>query len=280
MIGKYPALRYLRHCVLGCLLLLAGRPGLAQERAYILGVIGYGESAQMIASEYEGLTAYLSRIVKRPVRVEGSRNFDVFAERAKTKRYHFIFAAPSAIIQANRDAGYEPVAKVPGRLAAAFMAMGKTGIAFPEDMKGKRIGFTGKDAMITKLAFYELQQLGIKDPERHFSSTAYYNDADGVLAGMQMNLIDVGVANAGLFNAWVQKGEDINLIHSGKGVPHLTFAVRGNLPDFEKKAVAEALLKAGQDKDASDYFKYSGMAGFEPAKLADFDELTKILGIK
>ena len=183
MIGKYSTMWCLRCCVLG-LLLLAGRPGLAQERAYILGVIGYGESAQMIASEYEGLTAYLSRIVKRPVRVEGSRNFDVFAERAKTKRYHFIFAAPSAIIQANRDAGYEPVAKVPGRLAAAFMAMGKTGIAFPEDMKGKRIGFTGKDAMITKLAFYELQQLGIKDPEKHFSSTAYYNDADGVLAGM------------------------------------------------------------------------------------------------
>lgn len=33
------------------------------------------------------------------------------------------------------------------------------------------------------------------------------SDADGVLAGMQMGLIDVGVANAELFNAWTQKGE-------------------------------------------------------------------------
>jgi ABC-type phosphate/phosphonate transport system substrate-binding protein len=268
----------LRCCIAG--LLLGAQPGLAQERAYLLGVISYGESPQMIASEYEGLTTYLAKIVKRPVRVEGSRNFDVFAARAKTKRYQFIFSAPSAIIQANRDAGYVPVAKVPGRLAASFMAMGRTGIAFPEDMKGKRIGFTGKDAMITKLAFYELRQMGIKDPEKHFSSTAYYNDADGVLAGMQMNLIDIGVANAGLFNAWVQKGEDINLIHSGKGVPHLTFAVGGNLPDPERQAVAEALLKAGQDKDASDFFKYSGMAGFEAAKLSDFDDLAKTLEIK
>ena len=32
------------------LLLLAGRPALAQERAYLLGIISYGNSAQMIAS--------------------------------------------------------------------------------------------------------------------------------------------------------------------------------------------------------------------------------------
>lgn len=277
MIGKYPALRY---CVLGLLLLLTGRHGLAQERAYILGVISYGESAQMITSEYEGLTNYLTRTVKRPVRVEGSRDFTTFAERIKSKRYQFIFAAPSAVLEARRDAGYEPIAKVPGRLAAAFMALSKAGIAFPEDMKGRRIGFTGKDAMITKLAFHELQQLGIKNPEKHFSSIAYYNDAGGVLAGMQMNLIDVGVANAGLFNVWTGRGEDINLIHSGKGVPHLTFAVRGNMPESEKKVIAEALFKASQDKDASEFFKFSGMAGFEPAKMADYDELAKILDIK
>ena len=262
------------------LLLLAGRPALAQERAYLLGIISYGNSAQMIASEYHGLTTYLSRVLKKPVRVEGARDFTTFAERAKAKRYHFMFVAPSAVIDANRSAGYVPVAKVPGLLAVSFMAMAKTNIAFPEDMKGKRIGFTGRDAMITKLAFVELRQLGIVDVDKHFASVAYYNDADGVLAGMQMNLIDIGVANAGLFNAWVQKGENINLIHSGKGVPHLSFAVRGDLPEAERKAVGEALLKAGQDKDASEFFKFSGMAGFEAAKLSDYDELAKLLGIK
>ena len=262
------------------LLLLAGRPALAQERAYLLGIISYGNSAQMIASEYHGLTTYLSRVLKKPVRVEGARDFTTFAERAKAKRYHFMFVAPSAVIDANRSAGYVPVAKVPGLLAVSFMAMAKTNIAFPEDMKGKRIGFTGRDAMITKLAFVELRQLGIVDVDKHFASVAYYNDADGVLAGMQMNLIDIGVANAGLFNAWVQKGENINLIHSGKGVPHLSFAVRGDLPEAERKAVGEALLKAGQDKDASEFFKFSGMAGFEAAKLSDYDDLAKLLGIK
>lgn len=265
---------------LGLLLLLSGGPGLAQERAYLLGIISYGNSAQMIASEYHGLTAYLSRVLKKPVRVEGSRDFTSFGERAKAKRYHFMFVAPSAVLEANRSAGYLPVAKVPGLLAVSFMAMGKTNIAFPEDMKGKRIGFTGKDAMITKLAFVELEKLGIKDKEKYFSSIAYYNDADGVLAGMQMNLIDIGVANAGLFNAWTQKGENINSIHTGKGVPHLTFAIRGDLDPGERKAVTDALLAATQDKDAQSFLRFSNFPGFEAATLSDYDELAKTLGFK
>lgn len=260
--------------------LLAWQPAAAQERAYLLGVISYGNSAQMIASEYEGLTDYLSRTLKRPVRIEGARDFSTFGERAKAKRYHMMFVAPSAVVEANRSAGYLPVAKIPGLLSVSFMAPTKSGIAFPEDMKGKRIGFTGKDAMITKLAYAELKNLGIKEPEKHFSSLAYYNDADGVLAGMQMNLIDIGVANSGLFNVWTNKGFDMNLIHSGKGVPHLSFAVRSDLPESERRAITEALLKAPQDKDAQDFLRFSNFPGFEPAKLSDYDELAKILGIK
>lgn len=265
---------------LAVLALSALNPAQGQERAYLLGVISYGASAQMIASEYEGLTSYLGRTLKHPVRVEGARDFTTFGERARAKRYHMMFVAPSAVLDANRSAGYLPVAKVPGLLSVAFMAPTKSNIAFPEDMKGKRIGFTGKDAMITKLAFAELKLLGIKDPEKHFSSIAYYNDADGVLAGMQMNLIDVGVANSGLFNVWTNKGENMNLIHAGKGVPHLTFAVRSDLPESEKRAITEALMKATQDKDAQAFLRFSNFPGFEPARLADYDELARMLGIK
>lgn len=256
------------------------QPALAQDKAYLLGVISYGASAQMISSEYEGLTTYLSKTLKHPVRLEGARDFTTFAERAKAKRYHMMFVAPSAVIEANRAAGYLPVAKIPGLLSVSFMAPTKSNIAFPEDMKGKRIGFTGKDAMITRLAFAELRKMGIKEPEKYFSSIAYYNDADGVLAGMQMNLIDVGVANSGLFNVWTNKGENMNLIHTGKGVPHLTFGVRGDLPDSERRAITDALLKASQDKGAQEFLRFSNFPGFEPARLSDYDELAKMLDIK
>jgi hypothetical protein len=51
------------------------------------------------------------------------------------------------IMEANAVAGYEPVARVPGQLAAAFAAPASSGIAFPEDMKGKRIGFTDRNSI-------------------------------------------------------------------------------------------------------------------------------------
>jgi ABC-type phosphate/phosphonate transport system substrate-binding protein len=159
------------------------------------------------------------------------------------------------------------------------MSLAASGIAFPEDMKGKRIGFTDKDSMITQLGLAQLRGMNI-DPATYFKSITYYNDVDGVLAAMKYNLIDVGVANSVLFNAWTNKGNNINLIMQGNGVPHLTFAVRGDLPASFKDAVTQALLTANQDHDAQEYFKYSSFPGFEPAKVEDFAALKQHLKIQ
>ena len=145
-------------------------------------------------------------------------------------------------------------------------------------MKGKRIGFTQKDSMITLLALAQLKGMGI-DPAKYFKSVHYYNDVDGVLSAMQYNLIDIGVANSSLFNAWVGKGYDINLILQGKGMPHLTFAVRNDLPESMKTTLTQALLKAHHDSDAQTYFKYSGFPNFEAAKPQDYDEMIKFISL-
>lgn len=272
---------FTRRSFLGAAAALSLQPlsALAQaQRAIMLGVVGYGESAVAASLQYEGLTDYLGRSLKQRVLVESSRDFTAFAERAKAKRYQFLFAAPSAIIDANRAAGYEPLVKAPGRLAASFMAAGKSGIAFVEDMKGKRIGFSGKNAMITKLAFHELKQLGIADPARHFSAISYHEDVETILVAMKTGMVDVGVANAGFAGTWTNRGEDLNVIHIGQGVPHLTFAVRGGMPAPEKVLLSSALLKAHEDKSAADFLRRAGIPHFEPAKMADYKELEKILG--
>lgn len=246
------------------------------EDVLVLGIQDYSKSPVLLVLEYNGLTHYLSRILKQPVRLESVKTADEYMKKAQAKRFTFMYAPPSMILSANKLAGYEPIAKVPGLLSAAFMSLSSSGIAFPEDLKGKRIGFTDKDSMITQLGLAYLRGKGI-DPENYFKSIHYYHDVDGVLSAMKLNLIDVGVANSGLFNSWTNKGSDINLIVQGKGVPHLTFAVRGDLPESFKKSVAQALLNASQDKDAQEYFKYSSFPGFESAKLQDYAELEKML---
>jgi phosphonate transport system substrate-binding protein len=180
-------------------------------------------------------------------------------------------------MKAHYTAGYEPVAKIPGVLSASFLTMDPN-IAFPEDMKGKRIGFYEKDAMITALALKDLHNMGI-DPAKYFKSVTYYSDSNAVLNAMQYKLIDIGVANSSLFNNWNNRGYNLVLVLQGKGVPHLTFAVRGDLPPATKQAVTQALLKAQQDRDGQDFFKISSFTNFEPAKVSDYDDMVKFLGI-
>ena len=242
----------------------------------ILGIQDYNRSPILVVREYQGLTDYLSKALKHPVRVETVKTQDEYLRKAQAKRFAFMFGPPSMILRASKQSGYRPVAKIPGLLSASFMSLSSTGIAFPEDMKGKRIGFTDKDSMITQLALAQLQSMNI-DPAKYFKSVAYYNDVDGVLSAMKYNLIDVGVANSTLLNAWTGKGYDVNLILQGKGMPHLTFAVRQNLPEGLKDTVVQALLKAHLDSEGQDYFKYSGFPNFEAAKPQDYDELVKLL---
>lgn len=262
--------------LIAALVMVMLNAGAWAEDILILGIQDYNKGPILLVSEYNGLTRYLSRTLKRPVRLESVKTRDEYLKKAQAKRFTFMYGPPSMILSANRLAGYQPVARVPGLLSAAFMSLSASGIAFPEDMKGKRIGFTDKDSMITQLGFAHLRGMGI-DPAKYFKSISYYNDVDGVLAAMKLNLIDIGVANSGLFNAWTNKGYDINLIVQGKGVPHLTFALRGDLPESFRETVTQALLKASQDKDAQEYFRYSSFPGFEAAKLQDYAELAMTL---
>lgn len=263
--------------LLACALWVSGAVSAADY--YVLGVQDYVKNPILVVRDYQGLSAYLSRVLKTPVRVEAVKTYDEYIKKATEKRFHFMYAPPSMIMKANKVAGYEPVVKIPGLLSAAFIAMADSGIAFPEDMKGKRLGLYEKDAMITQLALVDLKQMGV-DPAKYFKSVTYYSDANDVLNALQYKLIDVGAANSSLFNVWSNRGYNLNMVLQGKGVPHLTFAVRGDLAPGLKQQVTEALLKAHLDKDAQDYFRFTSFPNFEPAKVSDYDDLVKYLAIR
>ncbi|MEO6146397.1 MAG: PhnD/SsuA/transferrin family substrate-binding protein, partial [Sulfuriferula sp.] len=91
---------------------LIARPVMAVETLW-LGIQDYNRSPIIVAEEFHGLTNYLSRVLKRPVKVETVRDYDKYLADAKQKKFAFMFAPPSMIMQANKLAGYEPIAKIP-----------------------------------------------------------------------------------------------------------------------------------------------------------------------
>ena len=257
---------------------LLALPSMAAD-ALVLGVQDYSLSPRLISLQFRDMANYLTRKLGQPVIVEPVQSYARYMDRAKQKRYAFMYGPPSMAMEANALAGYEPVAKIPGLLSAAFMSSADGDIAFPEDMKGKRIGFTDEDSMVTQLALADLRSKHI-DPAKYFKSVAYYHDVDGIATAFKYKLIDVGVANTGVLTLWNNNGMDLNLIMQSKGVPHLTFAVRGDLPDEIKQAVAQALTGADKDKEAQSYFRNTGFSSFEIASLADYKDMLKLLNIR
>jgi phosphonate transport system substrate-binding protein len=248
--------------------------------ALVLGVQDYSLSPRLISLQFRDMANYLTKKLGQPVIVEPVQSYARYMDRAKQKRYAFMYGPPSMAMEANALAGYEPVAKVPGLLSAAFMSSADGDIAFPEDMKGKRIGMPDDNSLMTMLAFAKLREMKI-DPRKYFSSVMVFNDAEDVISALKLKMIDVGVANSSLFNAWSAQGNNLNLVLQSSGAPHLTFAVRGDLPADTKAKVTEALLSAHKDATmAKTYFKRTGFPNFEATSLKDFDGVKKLLAEK
>lgn len=251
----------------------------AAETLFI-GFQDYNRSPIQAAQDSRGFTAYLSRVLGVPVKVETIREHDKLIAEAKQKRFGLMFAPASMIMEANAVAGYEPVVRVPGQLAAAFAAPASSGIAFPEDMKGKRIGFTDKNSMITLLALAKLRDMKI-NPATYFKSVNYYHDIDGVYTAFKYHLIDVGVANSIVYNTWNNSGGmDLNLIMQSEGAPHLTFAVRGDFPAAFKQKITQALLSADKDPNAMQSFRGAGFPNFEPVDMTQYKAMMAYIAVK
>jgi len=79
----------------------------------IIGIQDYNRSSIMVVREYQGLTNYLSKALKHPVRVETVKTQEEYLKKAHAKRFAFMFGPPSMIIRASQKSGYQPVVKYP-----------------------------------------------------------------------------------------------------------------------------------------------------------------------
>ena len=98
----------------------------------ILGVFDTTQNRSSVVRQYRGLTAYLKRSLKQDVSVETAKTLEEFLAGAKSGRYTMIYGPPSMVMAANKQSGYKPIAKVPGRLAPYFMSLAKPAFPFPK----------------------------------------------------------------------------------------------------------------------------------------------------
>lgn len=225
--------------------LLLAFPASSAERLFFgvnTGVPAQDEQRD-ITDKYKPLADYLSAVLKRPVKMEVSQSLSASERRLKKDAFDLFLGPPQVIAQAMKSANYVPVARYPGKIKAAFVAMESSGIKSLSDTKGKRLGLPDKESLASYLALAKLRFSRI-NPDSHFSEVFHQRFQDATLNALKIGRVDVVAVTAGFAKKWVQDNPGSRVIEETYEVPHFAFAVRGDMSEAERQRIRLALLDA------------------------------------
>lgn len=233
----------------------------AQE-ALLLGV-NDGTAGQQdyraLTDRYQPLADYLSKVLKRPVKLESSQNLKSSTENLLKGRYDLFFSKPSNVAaQAMARANYDLVAAVKGAFTVKFIARKDSGLAKPEDIRGRRIAYA-EGTFMQLAGMATLRDMGLV-PKPGELVKARYQDAIAFL--VENRFADVGMVSPIVARQWEAKG-GITLFESKK-LPFWSLIASPRLTAAEKVALRAGLINAGNDPVGQKMLKSLGVTGFEP----------------
>ncbi|MEO1766953.1 phosphate/phosphite/phosphonate ABC transporter substrate-binding protein [Thiobacter aerophilum] len=232
----------------------------AQE-ALLLGV-NDGVAGQMdyskLIDRYQPLADYLSKLLKKPVKLESSQNLKSSTENLMKGRYDLFFSKPSNVAaQAMARANYDLVAAVKGAFTVKFIARKDSGLAKPEDIRGRRIAYA-QGTFMEKAGMATLRDLGIV-PKPSELVKARYQDAIAFI--VENRFADVGMVSPIVAKQWEAKG-GITVFESKK-LPFWSLIASPRLSAAQKATVREGLLNAANDPLGQKMLNSLEITGFE-----------------
>jgi len=263
------------------LIMLLAVPASAAERL-LLGVntgVPAQDEQRDITDKYKPLADYLGTVLKRPVKLEVSQNLSASERRLKKDAFDVFLGPPQVIAQAMKSAGYEPVARYPGKLKAAFVVMDAGKIKNLSDAKGKRLGLPDKDSLASNLALAKLR-FSRMAPESHFSEVFHQRFQDATLNALLMGRVEVAAVTAGFAKKWVGEHPGARIIEESYEVPHFAFALREDLGEADSQRIRQALLDVPNTAEGRVMMEKMGRKeGFIPASKDDYSPLIRLFGL-
>lgn len=266
--------------LMALLVMLLGMPASAAERL-LLGVntgVPARDEQQDLADKYKPLADYLGTVLKRQVKLEVSQSLSASERRLKKDAFDVFLGPPQVIAHAMKSANYVPVARYPGKLKAAFVAMDSSGIKSLSDTKGKRLGLPDKDSLAANLALAKLRFSRIT-PESHFSEIFYQRFQDAALNALLIGRVDVVAVTSGFAKSWVAEHPGSRVIEESYEVPHFAFALREDLGEAESRLIRQALLDAPNTPEGRVMLEKMGRKdGFIATSKDDYAPLIRLFG--
>jgi len=231
-------------------------------------------STQKLVARFGPMADYLAKKLGRPVKFETAPGYAEFTRRTNSeKRYDILFTAPHFYYSAQRQAGYQVVARVNApKMRAIIVAPRTSNIKSIADLRSH------------KLAIPDRLSLGALLIRKHFSQA-------GLNPGKDVQLVETPSHNAALLSAY--KGitdaaglmippyrvasekirNKMHIIATTQGTPHMPISVASRLSAREKARIKQVLLGMRSDEEGKKLLQHMSWPGFVSTNSSEYDQM-------
>lgn len=253
----------------GCMALCLLQPALAED-ALQLGVIPY-LSTRSLVSFYEPVQKALERRLGRRIELATAPDYPTFHQRTLNREYDILITNPVFGRIAQKEAGYEPIARAATNLTPVIIVPQRSAIAKPGDLSGVTIAITEKTATITQIGQDYLRRHNVRDVKyvvtrSHPNSVAFLERGEADAAISSLTALKQTGAPAGSAQIRV-------LVEVGSAVPPILYMLASGKSGLSAAALREALLEFARSEAGQRYIDALGHKGIIPAQAQEMAAL-------
>ena len=244
------------------------------------------ESASTIIQNNQGLKTYLEQGLGKRIELVVTTDYSSMIEAMRFKRIDLAYFGPlSYVLAKSRSPEIEPFAALVSggkpTYTSYLIANVAAGIARPEDVKGKTVGFGDTASTSSHLIPRALLKNASLEAGQDYSFQ-HLGTHDAVARAVQAGHVQAGGLSRPIFTALVEKKSidpaKIKVVAESRPIPNYPWTVRGDLAPDLKEKIKAAFLEI-RDPVILKPFKAESFASITDADYDVLRETAKLLNI-
>jgi len=225
------------------------------------------------------LVEYLGEQLGREVSIDVPPDMPAFWSRLEKGDYDLVHLNQYHYVRAKAKLGWLAILKNEefgeDKIAGALWVLKESDIKDIGDLQGKLIVFGGGDhAMVASIMTRDiLLQAGLSDDS--FISMATLQPLKSIISVYYKQADAAGIADMVVKLPAVRNRIDVGklrVLAKSKSLPHLPWAVRGDMKANEMEKIINSLLSLNDSSNGKSILKTAGLTGIRPVLDRDYDE--------
>jgi phosphonate transport system substrate-binding protein len=238
------------------------------------GILPFVSNEQLVI-QFAPLTAYLSRKLEVPVRIETAPDFAEFARRTQQgNRYDILFTAPHFYPRAHSSAGYRLIARVDSPDMWAVIVVPKNSAIYNlQDLRGKRLATVDPAGLATLLVKKYLRNAGI-DPATDLTLVTTPSHDASLLSSYHGVTDASSLMQPPYAAASEEVRRNMRIIARTESTPHIPISVSAKLSEPCATEISQLLLNMSASEEGREALSHNRFSGFREAYAEDYDRIS------